>query len=161
MHVCFRLEGELESLRLPQTLRESIRLRLAGVAESDANLGFLLKLAAVLGGSFSFPAMARVWGVYVESEVTLLHSAIQRGLELKFLKFVSPSRSGPHAGGPGRRRSSSSSNDESRWCFHHRAIAPASTLAYARWSVARWLSGHGLVLARLCIQQRGSCQTQA
>ena len=37
----YELEGSLESLSLPQTLRDSIRLRLARVAESDANLARL------------------------------------------------------------------------------------------------------------------------
>ena len=55
------------SLSLPQTLRDSIRLRLARVAESDEHLDTLLKLACVMGGSFTIEAVGRAWSALDES----------------------------------------------------------------------------------------------
>ena len=43
-------QGDIGSIALPTNLSESIRLRLAGVAERDAPLHLLVKLAAVMGG---------------------------------------------------------------------------------------------------------------
>ena len=49
----YELEGELDSLRLPTTLNDSIRMRLATVRERDPDLDRLLRLAAVMAGCFT------------------------------------------------------------------------------------------------------------
>ena len=57
----YELEGELETLRLPTTLNDAIRMRLATVRERDPDLDRLLRLAAVMLGGFTREAMQRVW----------------------------------------------------------------------------------------------------
>ena len=64
----YELEGEIEELALPTSLRESIRLRLATVEEADAELDLLLQLAAVLGGSFEASIVEPVWALLHEDE---------------------------------------------------------------------------------------------
>ena len=51
----YELEGDIASTPLPTSLSESIRLRLAKVAERDASLDTLLKLCAALGMCQSRP----------------------------------------------------------------------------------------------------------
>ena len=75
---------------MPTNLAESIRLRLAGVAERDPSLDLLLKLVAVLGGDITVRTITPVW-----SALTGAHDAtepvtevIQRGVRIRLLKYI-------------------------------------------------------------------------
>ena len=57
----FELEGSMEQLELPRTLMDSIRLRLQTVRESTPALHLLLKLTAVLAGTFTLAVITPVW----------------------------------------------------------------------------------------------------
>ena len=52
----YELEGDIGKIALPTNLAESIRLRLAAVAERDPSLDLLLKLVAVMGGNMCLKA---------------------------------------------------------------------------------------------------------
>ena len=73
----FEVEGELETLQLPTTLNDSIRLRLATVRERDADLDRLLRLAACMSGKFTKDCMVRVWRSLTAEQT--LDGAIERG----------------------------------------------------------------------------------
>ena len=68
---CYELEGELEELRLPRSLQESIRLRLATVEEQDATLLLLLQLAAVMDGMFTIALLTPVWVLLHDGEAAV------------------------------------------------------------------------------------------
>ena len=103
------------------SLSESIRLRLATVRETEPALDTLLQLCACMGGSFNHDAVQKVWQALVGSDVSLLNHAIQRGVQLRLLKYVTSAGVTSGAGQTARRRSSATS-DVGRWFFHHLRI---------------------------------------
>ena len=114
----FELEGELKTLRLPTTLDDSIRMRLAAVRERDPDLDRLLRLASVMAGSFTRDAMLRVWRTLAPEQA--LNATIQRGVKKSFLKFLTAS--GNTDTGSARRRSSAASGAVGRFVFSHLRI---------------------------------------
>ena len=114
----YEVEGELETLALPTTLEDSIRLRLLAVHEREPALGRLLKVAAVLGSGFTDAVAARVWSALGEGEAggtpTALGDVLARGLQLRLLKL---SNGGGTALRSGSRRGSTAVNVERHWCF--------------------------------------------
>ena len=82
----YELEGQLETLKLPTTLHDSIRMRLANVRERDPDLERVLQLGACMAGTWTHESMARAWGA-LAPESTLL-AAMQRGTQLGFIKYV-------------------------------------------------------------------------
>ena len=111
---------------------ESIRLRLAAVAERDPSLDLLLKAVAVMGGSVSLKAMTPVWSALKAADgaeggrggAEPVTEVIQRGIELKLLKHLAASgaHGGGGGGGTGARRKSSAASTEGAWAFHHLRI---------------------------------------
>ena len=100
------------------SLSESIRLRLATVRETEPALDTLLQLCTCMGGSFNHDAVQKVWQALVGSDVSLLNHAIQRGVQLRLLKYVTSAGVTSGAGQNARRRSSAAS-DVGRWYFNH------------------------------------------
>ena len=126
-------------------------MRLAAVRERDPDLDRLLRLAAVMAGSFTSVSMLRVWRVLALEDT--LGSAIQRGTTLGFIKFLTASG---NTGGA-RRRSSAGAGAQGRYVFSHlrildnvlelllRCARPTTTHLVCAFSAA-WGAGH---LARL------------
>ena len=121
----FELEGDIGDVKLPTNLSESLRLRLASVAERDAPLHLLVKLAAVLGGAFTGPQLSTIWATLGDvggggDARGSVEEVITRGMKKRLLKYMAPSGSG---GAASRRRSSAvHTKQEGQWAFWHLRI---------------------------------------
>ena len=87
------------------------------MSTADHDLDLLLKLSAVLGGSFTLAVVTRVWAALARSGVEQLQGAIQRGEQQRLIK---PMASGSSSAG-GRRRSSAAPTS-ARWSLNHLKI---------------------------------------
>ena len=132
---------------------ESIRLRLAAVAERDPSLDLLLKAVAVMGGSISLKAMTPVWSALKAADgaegarggAEPVTEVIQRGIKQRLLKYLAAS--GAHGGGGGtgaRRKSSAAAGGEGSWAFHHLRIQDTID--------QRLLSAEARALHRVCAE---------
>ena len=136
----FELEGSMEQLELPRTLMDSIRLRLQTVREGNPGVHLLLKITAVMAGTFTLAVITPVWqSLAADSEGTTdldLGAALAQAQgELRLLKYLSASGAAKKSEAGQRRRSSNAS--EGHYAFHHLRIEDCVNETMAREDKAR------------------------
>ena len=94
-------------------------MRLQAVREQDPVLDLVLKLAALIQGSFTTDTISAVFRQHTsDHDVKALAEALSKGVRMRMLKFLSSSGATISQDRQDRRRSTAV-DTTGRWAFHH------------------------------------------